>query len=257
MSSYSWRNMVVLLTALALSSCSEVGTDPGPLEVRGAVGAAAAAAAADAVLEDLYQMSDVVPLMGGTAMQAQQDLQINRTRSRVKTFFDGNGLEQEVFDPISTASIHIVVKIEKEKSRDNFSASVKRNRDMWVTGLEGEEETRTWNGYGSGERHRARIDDEFGERIRDVTSTSLIADVVRSVDREAHPWPLSGTITRNVAITITNGRNGDVNRVRTVVITFDGTQFAILSVNGEPSHEVDLATRKGRNPLRRKTTLPR
>jgi hypothetical protein len=104
MSSYSYRNLVVLLTALALSSCSEVGTDPGPLEVRGAVGAAAAAA--DAVLEDLYQMSDVVPLMGGPAMQAQQDLQVNRTRSRVKTFFDGNGLEQEVFDPISTASIH-------------------------------------------------------------------------------------------------------------------------------------------------------
>jgi len=252
MSSYSSRNLVVLLTALALSSCSEVGTDPGPLEVRGSVGAAAAAAAADAVLEDLFQMSDVVPLMGGPAMQAQQGLQVNRTRQRVQTFFDGNGLEQEVFDPISTASIHTVVKIEKEKSRDNFSASIKRNRDMWVTGLEGEEETRTWNGYGSGERHRARIDDEFGERIRDVTSTSLIADVVRSVDREAHPWPLAGTITRNVAITVTNGPNGDVSRVRTVLVTFDGTQFATLSVNGESSHEVDLATHKGRNPLRRK-----
>jgi len=254
---YSSRNLVIILAVFGISSCSELGTEPGPLEVGGAVGAAAAAAAADALLEDLSQMSDVVPLMGGPTMQAQQDLQVNRTRSRVKTFFDGNGLEQEVFDPISTASIHIVVKIEKDKSRDNFSASIQRNRDMWVTGLEGEEETRTWNGYGSGERHRARIDDEFGERIRDVTSTSLIADVVRSVDRKAHPWPLSGTITRNVAVTITNGRNGDVSRARTVVITFDGTQFAILSVNGEPSHEVDLATRKGRNPLRRKSTLPR
>ena len=252
MSSHSYRHLVVLLTALALSSCSELGTDPGPLEVPGAVGAAAAAAAADAVLEDLYQMSDVVPLMGGPAMQAQQDFQGGQTRSRVKTFFDGNGLEQEVFDPISTASIHIVVTIEKAKSRDNFSASIKRHRDMWVTGLEGEEETRTWNGYGSGERHRARIDDEFGERSRDVKSTSLITDVVRSVDRKSHPWPLSGTITRNVAITITNGRNGDVSRVRTVVITFNGTQFATLSVNGDPSHEVDLATRKNRNPLRRK-----
>ena len=252
MSSYSYRHLVILLTVFGISSCSELGTEPGPLEVGGAVGAAAAAAAADAVLEDLYQMSDVVPLMGGPAMQAQQDLQINRTRSRVKTFFDGNGLEQEVFDPISTASIHIVVKIEKEKSRDNFSASIKRYRDMWVTGLEGEEETRTWNGDGSGERHKARVSDEFGERLRDVKSTSLIEDVVRSVDRKAHPWPLSGTITRNIQVTITNGRNGDQSRERTVVITFDGTQFATLTVNGEASHEVDLATRKGRNPLRRK-----
>lgn len=250
MSLYSYRHLVILLTVFGVSSCSELGTEPGPLEVGGAVGAAAAAAAADAVLEDLYQMSDVLP--GGLGIQAQEVSEESKTRSKVKTFFDGNGLEQEVFDPITTASVHVVVTIEKEKSRDNFSASIKRYRDMWVTGLEGEEETRTWNGDGSGERHKARVSDEFGERLRDVKSTSLIEDVVRSVDRKAHPWPLSGTITRNIQVTITNGRNGDQSRERTVVITFDGTQFATLTVNGEPSHEVDLATRKGRNPLRRK-----
>ncbi len=250
MSLYSSRNLVIVLAVFGISSCSELGTEPGPLEVGGAVGAAAAAAAADAVLEDLYQMSDVVP--GGAEIQAQKDSQKSKNRSKVKTFFDGNGLEQEVFDPITTASVHVVVTVEKEKSRDNFSASIKRHRDMWVTGLEGEEETRTWNGDGSGERHRARVSDEFGERVRDVKSTSLTEDVVRSVDRKAHPWPLSGTITRNIQVTITNGRNGDESRERTVVITFDGTQFATLTVNGEASHEVDLATRKGRNPLRRK-----
>ena len=250
MSLYSYRHLVILLTVFGISSCSELGTEPGPLEVGGAVGAAAAAAAADAVLEDLYQMSDVLP--GGLGIQAQEVSEESKTRSKVKTFFDGNGLEQEVFDPITTASVHVVVTIEKEKSRDNFSASIKRYRDMWVTGLEGEEETRTWNGDGSGERHKARVSDEFGERLRDVKSTSLIEDVVRSVDRKAHPWPLSGTITRNIQVTITNGRNGDQSRERTVVITFDGTQFATLTVNGEASHEVDLATRKGRNPLRRK-----
>jgi hypothetical protein len=260
MSFYSYRNLVVILSVVGISSCNELGTEPGSLEVQGAVGAAAAAAAADAVLEDLYQMSDVLP--GGAEIQAQKDSQKSKDRSKdsqkskdrskVKTFFDGNGLEQEAFDPITTASVHVVVTIEKEKSRDNFSASIKRHRDMWVTGLEGEEETRTWNGDGSGERHRARVSDEFGERIRDVKSTSITEGVVRSVDRKAHPWPLSGTITRNIQVTITNGRNGDESRERTVVITFDGTQFATLTVNGEPSHEVDLATRKGRNPLKRK-----
>ena len=243
-----------LLASLALSSCSDSGMEPDPLEAQAA--AAAAAVAADAVLEDLNVMSDAVPRMGGPAMMGgsgmMDGLSEHLVRERAVTFLDGNGLEQEVFDPISTATIHAVVTIEGEISRDNFSGSIERYRDMWVTGLEGEEATRTWNGDGWGKRHRVRVDDEFGERSYDVESTSLIEDVVRSVDREAQPWPLSGTITRNIEVTIANGPDGDMSRVRTVVITFNGTQFVTLTVDGEPSHEVDLETREGRNPLRRR-----
>jgi hypothetical protein len=59
------------------------------------------------------------------------------------------------------------------------------------------------------------------------------------------PWPLSGTITRHWVITITNGPNGDATRERTVVVTFNGTQFATITVNGETS-ELDLGTRPGK-----------
>ena len=47
-----------------------------------------------------------------------------------------------------------------------------------------------------------------------------------------YPYPLSGTVTRDVTVVIVNG-----------------TQFATLSVDGE-SFEVDLSPRDGRHPLR-------
>jgi hypothetical protein len=171
-------------------------------------------------------------------------------RERTVTFFSASGDEQDAFDRLTTASIRLVLSIEGEVSREGFFASVERHRDTRVTGLLGEEETRTWNGEGDSSWERVRVNDD-GERSYEAEASLVIDDVVRAVDRSAHPWPLSGTITRTVEITITNGPNGDETRTRTVVITFDGTQFATLTIDGEPANDVDLATREGRNPLRR------
>ncbi len=228
-----------VLAVLALASCSEAGTEPDPFRAQAA--AAVAAVSADALLEDLNAMDDATPGIGG--------LPEHVVRERVVTFYDENGQEQEEHDPVTTASIHAIVTIEGEIARDNISGSVERHRDTWVTGLLGEEETRTFNGEGSGEHEHVRISDEFGEQIRSVESSSVTDDVVRSVDRENQPWPLSGTITRHVEVTITNGPNGDATRERTSVIVFDGTQFATMTV-GDQVHEVDLAAREGHNPLR-------
>jgi hypothetical protein len=43
-----------------------------------------------------------------------------------------------------------------------------------------------------------------------------------------------------------------VTRERTVVITFDGTQFATLTVNGGDKFEVDLAARQSDRAVRRR-----
>ena len=235
----------IALGALGLSACSDSGTEPDFLA--GQVASAAAAVAADAVLGDLAEMDGVVPQVGGAAQMASYDL-----RERTVTFFDLDGAEQEAFDPIATASIHTVVRVEGEISRENISASVERARDLWVTGLEGEEESRTWNGQGSSHHERVQVNDELGERNYKAEAESIIEEVVRSVDREANPWPLSDTITRSVKVKVMNGPNGDQTRERTVVIAFDGTQFPTLWVDGAATADVDLATRGGRNPLRRR-----
>ena len=84
-----------------------------------------------------------------------------------------------------------------------------------------------------------------------MSSTSVIEDVVHPVPRTDDAWPLSGTITRNVTINIVDGPDGDVTKSRTVVITFNGTNLATMTVDGE-SFEVDLSTRSGRHPFRKR-----
>ncbi len=54
-----------------------------------------------------------------------------------------------------------------------------------------------------------------------------------------------------MTVVIVNGPNGDETRTRHVVITFNGTQFATMTVDGE-SFEVDLSTRSGRHPFRKR-----
>jgi hypothetical protein len=87
-------------------------------------------------------------------------------------------------------------------------------------------------------------------RTYDLTGTVVVTDVVRGVPRAENPWPLSGTITRNLTIEVVNGPNGDETIVREVVLTFNGTRIVTLTVNGE-AYEVDLAE-TGRNKIRRK-----
>lgn len=242
---------------VVLASCGDSGTAPDPSGDRAAT-AAAAAIAADAVLEDLTLMDATVPAAGSPARPGPRPGGIDGRpgifeRDRTVTFYDGEGAEQDGYDPVTTASIHTVVDVEGDIERDHFSGSIERHRDMWVTGLEGEEETRTWNGDGYEDEQRVRVSDAYGERSYHAEATSSIEDVVRAVDRAAHPWPLSGAVTRHIEVTVTGGPNGDTSRERTVVITFNGTRLALLSVDGEPSHEVDLGTREGRDPLRRRS----
>ena len=98
---------------------------------------------------------------------------------------------------------------------------------------------------------KSRHSDVNGDRSYEMTSTSITTDVVHTVPRKDNPYPLSGTVTRDVTVVIVNGRNSDKTRTRHVVITFDGTQFAHITVNGE-AFEVDLSARDGRHPVRKR-----
>jgi len=82
-----------------------------------------------------------------------------------------------------------------------------------------------------------------------MSSSSVITDVVRAVPKEENNpfvprekilYPLSGTITRDVTVVILNGRNGDETRTKHVVITFNGTQFVTMTVDGEPIEVKDV-----------------
>lgn len=213
--------------------------------------------AADAALEDLAVMTDALPTAGPLGAfgpfggQGGLGSRGALERDRTVTFLDADGVEQEAFDELTTASVHIVTTVEGDIARGSMTASVERHRDMWVTGLAGEETERTWDGTGSSEVERTRVSDEHGTRSYDLSSSMVVDAVVRAVDKVASPWPLSGSITRMVRVEIVNGPNGDEVRERTAVITFDGTQYATLEIDGEV-YEVDLAARQSDRASRRR-----
>ena len=171
--------------------------------------------------------------------------------TRTATFFDAAGNEQETHDPLTTASIHLVIESTHEFSRDSWTGTGTRSRDLWITGLEGEETTRTVNGTGSGTVTRSQHTDADGTRTYDMSSTSVIENVVHPVLRTDDAWPLSGTITRNVTINVINGPEGDVTKTRTVVITFNGTNLVTMTV-GDETFEIDMSTRSDRHPFQRR-----
>lgn len=174
----------------------------------------------------------------------------NLSISRDVTFYtlDGNGLlvEMDAYDALDTEAINYVVTIDGSREGTHngvtFSLVVDRDRDFTVSGLTGEETQRTWNGTGTAQVNRASTSDEKGTRTYDMSSTTTVEDVVIAVPRDG-TWPLSGTITRDVTVQVVNGLGDTRTRDRKVVITFNGTQFATIDINGDV-FTLDLATRE-------------
>ena len=247
---YRMNSRALTLGILALAACSDTF---GPDSYEDSLTLDVAMIAADAALDEL---GDMGLLFGVGAFPAPSEAAA-RTVTHTATFFDVDGNEQGALDPLTTASIHLVIESTHEFSRDSWTATGTRSRDLLITGLEGEETSRTVNGTGSGTVTRSQHTDEDGVRTYDMSSTSVIESVVHPVPRTDDAWPLSGTITRNVTIDVTNGPEGDVTKTRTVVITFNGTYLATMTVYGEStvdgeSFEIDLSTRSGRHPFRRR-----
>jgi len=163
------------------------------------------------------------------------------TVTRSCTFKDGAGAPQSAYDPTSTASATQHVEVHGSLDRGHMSATIDRISDLTVTGLAGNETSMTWNGTGSETSSRVHQSDN-GQRQLDMSGTETIKDVVIPVPKTETSWPTSGTITRNVTVTFTGGEKGGTTEQRTATITFDGTQFATVTVKGD-TFKFDLASR--------------
>lgn len=221
---------------LALAACDESPTDTDALDQ--SINFDAAMVSADATIEDVQALRDAH--LGGFFMNG-------RSGTRSVTFYDASDVEQAAYDEMTTAKIQMVMEMTRELEREGWSASATRSREMTVTGLEGVETTRTVNGSGSEAMTRSRHTDTQGLRTYEMTGTRTIENVVHEVPRDG-AYPQSGTITRNMSITITT-EGGTETRTREVVITFNGTQYPEMTVDGE-MYEVDLEARDGQRPFR-------
>lgn len=243
-----------VLAVLALAACEDTGTTPAAFDET-TLTLDVATLAADAVVDEMLGMAlgtagmPTLEMMGGGPAGAPGGPggHASMTRSHTVTFFDGGGNEMDAYDPLTTASIHIVSEMSGTRETPLWSGSIARFSDRTVSGLEGEETTHTWNGTGTHEQDRTRFDDVNGDRQYQMSGTSTTQNVVVGVPRAENPWPLSGTITHTMKVIVLNGPDGDREVERTAVVTFNGTQFATMTV-GEETFEVDLADRQGRRP---------
>ena len=246
-----------LIIALAVG-CSDASTEPaGPDDV---LAADVAVVAGDAVYEDVNVIqthagafgvpTGPIDRTGGWQGNCPYDVTSGRftcptvtrehmTISRSYAFADAAGAAQTAYDAAATESANFVTTMSGAVTRDRWSATIERSRNFTVSGLTGAETAHTINGVGSSTEARSRHTDG-GVRMYEMSAVATFANVVVPFPRSRGAWPLSGTVTREVAAT-REGPAGTGARSRTTVVTFNGTRFATMTV-GDRSFTVDLAT---------------
>jgi hypothetical protein len=181
------------------------------------------------------------PQTGRIACQAAHHGQLTITRSI--TFRDASGQPQPAYDAQTTASANFVSTITGSMAHHRFTASYSRQRDITVSGLLGAETTHIFDGVGSTSVTESRHTGSGAARSYAMTGTTTISGVVVPVPRTDTGWPTAGTITHQVAFHRHGARGGGRSGTRTVTITFNGTRFVPLVVNG---HELTLDLATGR-----------
>lgn len=263
-----------LSVALALGACSDAATAPS-VETDATLDADVANQAADGVGEDVQTMRDLndgirtgvmflsVPATApqGCPYNSSTGWHVCDPRTvgpltivRQYAFYDAGGTAEENFDAELTASIHLTRTVDGSIDRDTdkgtVTGEIHHDRDLTATGLAGDETTRTWNGTGHSDVSHSRVVDGRGSRSYEWTADVTVDNVVvphGSADQD--PWPLSGTITKHVVGTVTvNDKTRSFDR--TVVVTFDGTQFPTVTVTGSSTStfQIDLGNRRIRKP---------
>jgi hypothetical protein len=163
------------------------------------------------------------------------------TFNRSFALFDAQSQPMQAFDNLLTASANFQWSVQGTVTRDNWSGSVNRSRDMTVSGMAGRETQRTWNGEGSSHTE-AVFTGGAGTRTYTHDVQTTVANVVVAVPRALNnPWPLSGTLTADVTSTRPRFGGGTVDF--TAVLTFNGTRFVPLDI-GDRAFCFDLASRR-------------
>ena len=251
------RSGIVLAAATLIAACEDTSglesiEDPALRDM--------ALVAADATLEVINTMgrpfgfgriSGGIPSLGGQGgfgrPGGHHGLGAEDSGTTVETFFDANGIQRDAYHELATARIDVETVIDGEVSRENWSATIYRERQMTVTRLVGEETHRTYHGTGSSKTSGSRHTDE-GDRMYDMTGSFAYTDVVVPIPGSDPPYPTSGTISRSMSGTRTDSVGTEVRSME-MTITFDRDETASAVVNGE-EYEIDLSTREGRRPWR-------
>ena len=170
------------------------------------------------------------------------------TASRSYAYLDATGKGQRAYSATTTSAANFKWSLAGTITKERWSGSMSRDRDITISGMLGANSSVTVNGTGAAERQRTKfLRDSAGPngltREYNLESSLTIVNVVTPAIRLPDAWPASGTITRSYKVTRTDATNGTTVTTRNSVVTFNGTQFADLVVNGK-AFTLDLATGK-------------
>jgi len=167
------------------------------------------------------------------------------TLSRSAAFSDASGAAMSRYNDTTTASANFQVTVKGVHPTLLGADTISRTRSMTATGLLGHETSRTWNGTGN-RSDAGYANDTERTRTYHTTDATTFTNVVVNLPRSASPWPMSGTVTRQIAGSGTVVKNG-VTRTFTVskivTITFNGTRLVPMSIGGV-AFTLDLFTGK-------------
>lgn len=240
----SLRAAALALAVTGLAACSDT-TEPQAL-TDAEVTADVAVASGDAIALDVAALLGNEVFAGlAAAGAAGEDSPpaMNVTRSR--TCFDQTGAVQAQCDPATTASMRIAVTMSGAHTGERFTAAVNRTRTDSISGLLGTETSRTHNGTGTS-ADTLTWSGERGSRTSTETSLDSVINVVFNLPRATNPWPVSGTVVRNVSgtVTVTGARDGTRSYQRRVEVVFpaDAQGNVTLRVN-DRTCTLNLVTR--------------
>lgn len=188
----------------------------------------------------------------GSRFRCPPEHQDGATVTHEVLFLDGSGNSQDAFDD-ETATVIFDMAMSgtgmpphgrpgrgfrgEDRGITPLSSKVERERHLEAQVGEG---IVTWNGSSSSSSsHSFEIEGETW--IRTLASTGSINAVVMPYPRTDDSWPLSGSITHHL---VHSGAGPDGTREGEVdaTVTFDGTNIATVTVNGE-TFTVDLSQR--------------
>jgi hypothetical protein len=167
---------------------------------------------------------------------------------RVRDFYDELNNWFPLFDPLLTIRMdqHLTIDGTIENQSGNRSVTINHEDMLHVYGMLSTSPQKTLNG--DGER---TVQGEFASRFRQNVKTCssayawVITDVVFAADVEEFPYPLSGTIDVDASWTRTHENPGRNERHSVAVgfrVTFDGTRYALVAMDGGAQFWIDLDT---------------
>ncbi|HEY6865727.1 MAG TPA: hypothetical protein VI792_00625 [Candidatus Eisenbacteria bacterium] len=162
-----------------------------------------------------------------------------------RTFYDGSTNALPQWGPTAVRAV-VNSWLRGTASGLQYQATVGRTGVLNVSGLAASVDTLVFDGTAT-DTTDAQFTSLDGARTVyvHVLATRILAAVQLLKNRSANPWPLSGTATWNLAVDkYVDGTRGtiQVHYTALVVVTFNGTQYADMVVNGTYHYKLNLQT---------------